>query len=240
MLRESRENHACDNLFSLRPVPVPSFTPYRLSIVLIAALWVLDCFVTATVTAEAAPSQVSEDRAGDGEQAKLEKQVEGIFKNSCSGCHGAKKQEAELNLTTAAGIAKGSESGPVLVPGESEESLLFDLVREGLMPPDEDVRLPEDEVETIRKWIEAGAKLTGAPDASSRQVTEQDIIPLMNLRCTVCHGLRRQEAGLDLRTKASMLKGGKSGSAIAPGDPAQSLLLKRILAEEMPPRDRLV
>ena len=32
--------------------------------------------------------------------------------------------------------------------------------------------------------------------------------------CAVCHGLRKQEAGLDLRTRASMLKGGESGPAI--------------------------
>ena len=243
LLREFRETHACDNLFSLRPAPVHWFIPYRPSIVLVATLWVLGCFSTATVTAQepaATPSQVSEDRAGDDDQAKLEEQVKGIFKNSCYGCHGAEKQESELNLSTAAGIVEGSESGPVLVPGEPEESLLFELVREGLMPPDEKQRLPKDEVEAIRKWIEAGAKLTGALDASSRQVTSHAIIPLMHLRCTVCHGLRRQEAGLDLRTKASMLKGGKSGPAMVPGDPSQSLLLKRILAEEMPPRDRLV
>jgi mono/diheme cytochrome c family protein len=30
----------------------------------------------------------------------------------------------------------------------------------------------------------------------------------MYLHCSVCHGARRQEGGLDLRTRASMLKGG--------------------------------
>ena len=48
----------------------------------------------------------------------------------------------------------------------------------------------------------------------------------MLLRCTACDGLRRQEGDLDLRTKASMLKGGKSGPAIVPGNPDESLILK--------------
>ena len=41
--------------------------------------------------------------------------------------------------------------------------------------------------------------------------------------------------GLDVRTRASLLKGGKSGPAIIPGKPDESLLVKRIVAEEMPP-----
>jgi hypothetical protein len=73
-----------------------------------------------------------------------------------------------------------------------------------------------------------------------RPVTEHDVIPIMLLRCTICHGLRRQEAGLDLRSRASMLKGGKSGPAIVPGKPGESLVLKKISAGEMPPRRRLV
>jgi hypothetical protein len=39
----------------------------------------------------------------------------------------------------------------------------------------------------------------------------------MMLRCTACHGPRKQEAKLDLRTRESMLRGGKSGPAIVPG-----------------------
>ena len=62
----------------------------------------------------------------------------------------------------------------------------------------------------------------------------------MLLRCTACHGLRRQEGDLDLRTKASMLKGGKSGPAIVPGNPDESLILKMIHTGKMPPRERLV
>jgi hypothetical protein len=71
-------------------------------------------------------------------------------------------------------------------------------------------------------------------------VTQHEIIPIMLLRCTVCHGLRKQEGGLDLRTKGSMLKGGKSGPALLLGKPAESLAYKRIMAEECPPRRRVV
>jgi hypothetical protein len=62
----------------------------------------------------------------------------------------------------------------------------------------------------------------------------------MAMRCAVCHGLRKQEGGLDLRTKKSMLKGGKSGPAIVLGKPEASLLLKKVHAGEMPPNKRLI
>jgi hypothetical protein len=66
------------------------------------------------------------------------------------------------------------------------------------------------------------------------------VIPILYTRCTACHGLRKQEAGLDLRTKSSMLKGGKSGPAIVLGKPEESLLIKRINAGEMPPKQKLI
>ena len=45
---------------------------------------------------------------------------------------------------------------------------------------------------------------------------------------------------LDLRTRESILKGGKFGPAMVPGKPQESLLLKRIHADEMQPGDQLI
>lgn len=86
----------------------------------------------------------------------------------------------------------------------------------------------------------AAAAPASAAKGAPADITQHDVIPILNLRCTVCHGLRRQEAGLDLRTKESMLKGGKSGPAIVPGKPDQSRIIQRIHAGEMPPPKELV
>lgn len=72
------------------------------------------------------------------------------------------------------------------------------------------------------------------------EVTQHDVLPILLRRCIVCHGLRRQEGGLDLRTRSSLLKGGQSGPAIVPGKPAESLLVKRISADQMPPKKFLL
>ena len=86
----------------------------------------------------------------------------------------------------------------------------------------------------------AGTSVDANVSLSEVVVNNHDIVPLMLLHCTVCHGVRKQEAGLDLRTKQSMLKGGKSGPAMVPGKPDESLLLQRARAGEMPPKKREV
>ena len=53
--------------------------------------------------------------------------------------------------------------------------------------------------------------------------------------CTTCHGKLKQEAGLDLRTRAGLLKGGKSGPALTAGKPDESLVYTLIASGKMPP-----
>src|SRR5688572_9347064 len=67
-----------------------------------------------------------------------------------------------------------------------------------------------------------------------------DALPILLGHCAACHGAVRPEAGLDLRTRASILKGGKSGPALVPGKPDESLIIQKIRAGEMPPRAQLV
>ena len=147
----------------------------------------------------------------------------------------------EMDLSTIEGVMKGSESGPVVVPGKPDESRLFQMVRDGKMPPGK-TRLADDDLVSIRAWIES---LSNSQSNAAAVVTEtageHDILPVMHLRCTVCHGLRRKEGGLDLRTReATCLKGGNSGPAIVPGHPEQSLILKRIQSGDMPPKKELM
>lgn len=65
------------------------------------------------------------------------------------------------------------------------------------------------------------------------------IRPLLAERCHACHGGLTQEAGLRLDTVALAVAGGESGAAILKGDPAGSLLVKRVTADDpairMPP-----
>jgi hypothetical protein len=70
--------------------------------------------------------------------------------------------------------------------------------------------------------------------------SQHEVIPILLRHCTACHGSHQQEAGLDLRSKSAMVRGGKSGPAVISGKSEESLIIKKVRAGQMPPRDRLV
>ena len=165
-----------------------------------------------------------------------------ILQAKCLACHGPQNQEKELDLGSRQSLLRGGASGPSVVPGSAERSLLFQKVETGEMPLGQDPLSP-GELDSIRRWIDQGALADGQDPAAFQArndlkpaVTSHEVlVPILHVRCLICHGRRKQEAGLDLRTRASILKGGKSGAAMVPGKPEESLLLQRIQAEEMPP-----
>lgn len=66
---------------------------------------------------------------------------------------------------------------------------------------------------------------------------ETDIVPILEARCVKCHGEGKLEAGLDLRRRFLILKGGDSGAGFVAGKPEESLLIQKIDSDEMPPKD---
>jgi hypothetical protein len=157
----------------------------------------------------------------------------------CSKCHGEERRISNLSVLTASDLMQGAQSGPVVIAGNPDESELLERLISKQMPPNgEGEPFKDEELDVIRRWIAAGAK-TDEPIAQT-QITDERILPLLQLRCVSCHGGRRREADLDVRTVESLLRGGKSGPAIVSGKPDESLLLKRIHAGEMPPRRQLV
>jgi hypothetical protein len=81
------------------------------------------------------------------------------------------------------------------------------------------------------KWIEAGApevvSPTGpAPTPAPGVEVESwnDAFVIFTAKCTMCH-INVQAGNLSLKTYQDALKGGKSGAAIVPGDPDQSMLV---------------
>ena len=71
----------------------------------------------------------------------FENSVTTILKKKCGDCHGADTTEARLDLSSAAGVVQGGESGKVLEPGTPNESSLFLRVLSGEMPPEGSPRL---------------------------------------------------------------------------------------------------
>ena len=85
-----------------------------------------------------------------------------LIKSRCVVCHGAVPSALQggLDLSFRDTMIRGGDSGkPAVVPGDSEGSLLYQAVRwQGLeMPPKENDRLAPEQIEWIRRWIDAGA-----------------------------------------------------------------------------------
>jgi Planctomycete cytochrome C len=71
---------------------------------------------------------------------------------------------------------------------------------------------------------------------------DKDIKPMLKVSCVRCHGAERPREGLRLDTLEGVLKGGRDGKMVVPGDSAKSLLVvaaARIDARTtMPPKPR--
>ncbi|MFO0910030.1 MAG: DUF1549 domain-containing protein [Isosphaeraceae bacterium] len=90
----------------------------------------------------------------------FEAKVRLVLVASCVRCHGPEKQRGGLRVDTREALLRGGESGPALVPGQAEESLLYQKLVDGEMPPRTEPRLDVAQVADIRQWIRSGAHVT--------------------------------------------------------------------------------
>jgi uncharacterized membrane protein/mono/diheme cytochrome c family protein len=83
-----------------------------------------------------------------------------ILKDTCVECHGPDKVKARLRMDSVEGLQKGGKSGALVKPGDPENSLMMRRVLgldgDDQMPLDKDP-LTEKQIDTLRRWIAAGA-----------------------------------------------------------------------------------
>jgi mono/diheme cytochrome c family protein len=91
--------------------------------------------------------------------------VQPIFQTNCVRCHaegGEGTKASGLDLTSYAGVMKGTKYGPMIVPGEPDSSNLMRLLDWKASPqlrmPHGTAQLPERQRDSIRAWIRQGAK----------------------------------------------------------------------------------
>ena len=88
----------------------------------------------------------------------FEMRVRPILAKNCFACH-TSTALGNLKIVSAESLRKGGNSGPAIVPGKPEESLLFQAVSHThpklKMPPQG--KLSTEEIATLRHWISDGA-----------------------------------------------------------------------------------
>ncbi|MEM7783132.1 MAG: DUF1549 domain-containing protein, partial [Planctomycetota bacterium] len=89
----------------------------------------------------------------------FESKIRPLLVEHCLDCHGANaaKVRGGLRLTSRKEMLKGGDSGPAIVLGNLDESLLIESIRyDGFeMPPKG--KLPPEEIEAFEKWVSMGA-----------------------------------------------------------------------------------
>ncbi len=106
--------------------------------------------------------------------------VEPLLKERCYQCHShEKKMKAGLALDSRSGWELGGDSGPAIVPGKPEESLLIQMVKwlddDHQMPPKK--KLPEAEIAVLVEWVQQGA-----PDPRTLKTDKQKPLDWWSLK----------------------------------------------------------
>ncbi|MGC4013893.1 MAG: DUF1549 domain-containing protein [Luteolibacter sp.] len=96
-----------------------------------------------------------------GDLEFFEKKVRPILSASCYGCHAADTKAAgDLRVDDLNGLLTGGKTGPAIVPGDPEKSLLIQRLvhpQQRLRMPRESDPLSAEQIADLRTWIEKGA-----------------------------------------------------------------------------------
>lgn len=123
---------------------------------------------TATLTSAQAKGSPGDDF--------FENKVRPILSTSCGDCHESGVAKGGLSLDSRAALLKGGVTGPGVVPGDPEKSLLLIAVHQsGSLKMPKGGKLTADEVATLTEWVRMGAPWPDSPApvrAAGKQITD--------------------------------------------------------------------
>ena len=98
--------------------------------------------------------------AADEAPPSFAKDVKPFLTNYCQNCHNGRRGKAGYSVDSYANLMKGGKKGPMIVPGQPDESRLLKTLtgRAKRMPPKDSDQPTAEEVAKVRAWIKAGAK----------------------------------------------------------------------------------
>src|SRR5438445_4248072 len=107
----------------------------------------------------------------------FETKIRPLFAEYCYTCHSekAEKLKGGLRLDTPEALLKGGDSGPAIVPGEPDASLLIKAIRytdPDLQMPPKNKKLPAQEIANLEAWVKMGAPLPAPPSPARHPLTD--------------------------------------------------------------------
>ena len=127
-------------------------------------------FVSSVLNSTAAEVKLTPDQT-----AFFESKVRPVLVENCYKCHSqaADKVKGGLLLDSREGWQKGGDSGPAIVPGNPEKSLLIQAVRykdKDIQMPPNDKKLPDLQIADLEAWVKMGAPDPRTAGASAEHV----------------------------------------------------------------------
>jgi hypothetical protein len=133
--------------------------------------------------------------ASDGSVETYAQAVLPLLEKRCFECHSHSGDiEGGLALDSRAGWEQGGDSGPAVVAGRPDDSLIMKAVRyvdpELQMPPDG--KLPAAEIAVLERWIAAGAAAPAGDPVHARSEAKRGMKESLGLSAGGCgHAARR-------------------------------------------------
>jgi hypothetical protein len=117
-----------------------------------------------------------ESKAADS--VSFDRNVKAILRKRCGNCHNPERPRGDLDLTSYASVVAGGASGKAVVAGNAEDSPLYAQVahlEDPFMPPNAP-KIPQREIDTLRRWIETGLR-EAATDAAAKSANAASASP---------------------------------------------------------------
>src|SRR4051812_26010401 len=101
----------------------------------------------------------------------FENKIRPIFQENCYKCHSvdAGKSKGGLTLDTKAGLLKGGDNGPIVVPGDLDKSQIINAINyldPDLQMPPKGEKLTAEQIADITTWVKMGAPDPRKDDAA--------------------------------------------------------------------------
>jgi hypothetical protein len=163
----------------------------------------------------------------------FDQRVAPVLIRRCLDCHSGFEPKGGLDLSRRATAMQGGDSGEAIVPGKPGESLLWENVADGSMPPKS--RLTGDEKAILHDWIAAGAPWGADPIDVHRFSTERragrdwwSLQPLVRPMVPAVGAVRRVANPIDAFVVQRL-----DAAGLAPAPPADRRVLVRRLAFDL-------
>jgi hypothetical protein len=101
--------------------------------------------------------QIGSTGAASHADVSFANDIQPILESRCGSCHMGEFTSADLHMDTHEELMIGSESGPVIIPGNAKDSLLVEKISKGEMPK-RGPKLTPAQIQIITDWINAGAQ----------------------------------------------------------------------------------